>query len=179
MQAVFNVSITSDSSLPTLHNTGELTSYPAPPTPAIQNRTTHVFEPTPPMACYLFACFVGELESVEGVYKRGTDAPAMCGTGSGAGGGPVGPAGEEVAVRVWGRVGQSASLKLARDAAIAGMGCTSLLMTSFLLCSSQRVASLCGHAQHQMLVSTCAVALLHVTSTLVLAPVLSSIIFPV
>ena len=117
-QAVFNTTITSATRLPTLFNTGELSSEPAPGTATEPDRTTHHFAPTPPMATYLFGAMVGELESVEGVYTRGQGS--TCGR---SGASSVGAVGEPVAVRVWGRVGQSASLTLARDASIAAIGC--------------------------------------------------------
>jgi hypothetical protein len=146
---VFKTTITSATQYPTLFNTGEISSMPAPGTPSEPNRTTHTFAPTPPMATYLFGAMVGELESIEGVYKRGAPGNAKCGRLSEGQGGTVGPSGEDVLVRVWGRIGQSSSLTLARDACIAGISCArpDLCQTSHAPNISAALAGCCCNRQ--------------------------------
>jgi hypothetical protein len=102
-QARFNVSITAASDYIALFNTAEASADSVPAGGGAQARTRHRFELTPPMATYLVGIIVGDLDKIEGVYKRGS--------------------GEEVPVRAWGRAGQTPSLRLALDVAVAALRC--------------------------------------------------------
>jgi aminopeptidase N len=108
VQARFNFSISSLPGIPALFNTAAVATKPsdvAAPGQGPEHVLTR-FVMTPPMATYLLGIVVGDLAKVEGVYRR--------------------PGGGEVAVRVWGRAGQTQSLTLARDVAISALRGTCL-----------------------------------------------------
>ena len=115
LQARFNVSVSAAKGMPALCNTAETSAMDVTGFGKTPEATKHSFEVTPPMATYLLGIVVGDLDKVEGVYKR-------------AGGG-------EVPVRVWGRTDQTPSLMLALDVAVAALkGVLQRIYLSLLHC---------------------------------------------
>jgi hypothetical protein len=122
LQAPFDVTIATASGLSVLFNTARAAIKDVT-LPSGALRKVHTFARTPSMATYLLGIVVGQLESLSGTYERpstlmaqeppnpnGDDLGDCCG-------------GETVAVSVWGRAGQSRSLQLALDVAIAALEC--------------------------------------------------------
>jgi aminopeptidase N len=119
LQARFNVSITAALDYVALSNTAEVSAVSVPAGGAALARTRHQYEQTPPMATYLVGINVGDLDKIEGVYKRGN--------------------GEEVPVRAWGRAGQMPSLRLALGVAVAALRSAQQLSCSRQEPGSQRL----------------------------------------